>query len=47
MLDVSPFQHPPKLPSQPFVATPLVWLLVVTAVALGAGLIGWRRRDVG
>ncbi|WP_328645725.1 ABC transporter permease [Amycolatopsis sp. NBC_00348] len=47
VLDVSPFQHPPKLPSQPFVATPLVWLLVVTAVALGAGLIGWRRRDVG
>ncbi|UOZ09305.1 ABC transporter permease [Amycolatopsis sp. WQ 127309] len=47
VLDVSPFQHPPKLPSQPFVATPLVWLLVVTVVALGAGLIGWRRRDVG
>jgi ABC-2 type transport system permease protein len=46
-LDVSPFQHPPKLPGQEFVATPLLWLLAVTAVALGAGLYGWRRRDVG
>lgn len=47
VLDVSPFQHPPKLPGQEFVATPLVWLLAVAAVALGAGLVGWRRRDVG
>ncbi|UOX86915.1 ABC transporter permease [Amycolatopsis sp. FBCC-B4732] len=47
VLDVSPFQHPPKLPGQEFAATPIVWLLVVAAVALVAGLIGWRRRDVG
>ncbi|MFJ9784237.1 ABC transporter permease [Amycolatopsis sp. NPDC101161] len=47
VLDVSPFQHPPKIPGQEFVATPLVWLLAVAAVALGAGLVGWRRRDVG
>jgi ABC-2 type transport system permease protein len=46
-LDVSPFQHPPKLPGQEFVATPLVWLLAVAVVALGAGLYGWHRRDVG
>ncbi|WP_410629663.1 ABC transporter permease [Amycolatopsis sp. cmx-4-83] len=46
-LDVSPFQHPPKLPGQEFAATPIVWLLVVAAVALAAGLVGWRRRDVG
>jgi ABC-2 type transport system permease protein len=47
VLDVSPFQHPPKLPGQEFTATPLVWLLVVAAAALAAGLAGWRRRDVG
>ncbi|MEU7783833.1 ABC transporter permease [Amycolatopsis sp. NPDC049159] len=47
VLDVSPFQHPPKLPGQEFAATPIVWLLGVAAVALAAGLVGWRRRDVG
>ncbi|MEV6872523.1 ABC transporter permease [Amycolatopsis sp. NPDC051128] len=47
VLDVSPFQHPPKLPGQEFAATPMVWLLAVTVVALVAGLAGWRRRDVG
>ncbi|MEU4245790.1 ABC transporter permease [Amycolatopsis sp. NPDC026612] len=47
VLDVSPFQHPPKLPGQEFTATPLAWLLAVTVVALVAGLFGWRRRDVG
>ncbi|WP_439385669.1 ABC transporter permease [Amycolatopsis lexingtonensis] len=47
VLDVSPFQHPPKLPGQEFAATPIVWLLVVAVVALGAGLAGWKRRDVG
>ncbi|MEU0532270.1 ABC transporter permease [Amycolatopsis tolypomycina] len=47
VLDVSPFQHPPKIPGQAFTATPLVWLLAVAVVALVAGLAGWRRRDVG
>ncbi|SEF30771.1 ABC-2 type transport system permease protein [Amycolatopsis pretoriensis] len=47
VLDVSPFQHPPKIPGQELVATPLVWLTVVAVVALVAGLVGWRRRDVG
>ncbi|WP_372667857.1 ABC transporter permease [Amycolatopsis kentuckyensis] len=47
VLDVSPFQHPPKLPGQELVATPLVWLMAVAIVALVAGLVGWRRRDVG
>ncbi len=47
VLDVSPFQHPPKLPGQEFTATPVLWLLAVAAVALAAGLLGWRRRDVG
>ncbi|MEV7093246.1 ABC transporter permease [Amycolatopsis sp. NPDC051045] len=47
VLDVSPFQHPPKLPGQEFTATPLGWLLAVAVVALVAGLVGWKRRDVG
>ncbi|MEV4051465.1 ABC transporter permease [Amycolatopsis sp. NPDC049688] len=47
VLDVSPFQHPPKLPGQAFTATPLAWLVAVAAVALAAGLLGWKRRDVG
>ncbi len=47
VLDVSPFQHPPKLPGQAFTATPLVWLGAVAVAALVAGLAGWKRRDVG
>ncbi|WP_086843827.1 ABC transporter permease [Amycolatopsis kentuckyensis] len=47
VLDVSPFQHPPKIPGQELTATPLVWLGAVAVVALAAGLAGWRRRDVG
>ncbi|MEU4671760.1 ABC transporter permease [Amycolatopsis sp. NPDC023774] len=47
VLDVSPFQHPPKLPGAAFTATPIVWLLLVAVVCLVAGLFGWRRRDVG
>ncbi|MDQ7805910.1 ABC transporter permease [Amycolatopsis sp. A133] len=47
VLDVSPFQHPPKLPGQEFTATPLAWLLAVAVGALAAGLLGWKRRDVG
>lgn len=47
VLDASPFSHIPKLPAAEFTATPLIWLTGVAAVALAAGLIGWRRRDVG
>ncbi|WIX80367.1 ABC transporter permease [Amycolatopsis carbonis] len=47
VLDVSPFQHPPKLPGAAFTATPIVWLLVVAVACLVLGLFGWRRRDVG
>ena len=47
VLDASPFAHVPKLPSAEFTATPLIWLAGIAAVALAAGLMGWRRRDVG
>ncbi|WP_181773422.1 ABC transporter permease [Amycolatopsis pittospori] len=47
LLDASPFSHVPKLPAAEFTATPLIWLTGVAVVALAAGLVGWRRRDVG
>ncbi|WP_033290926.1 ABC transporter permease [Amycolatopsis jejuensis] len=47
LLDISPFQHPPKVPGEAFTALPLVVLLAVGVVVLGTGLAGWRRRDVG
>lgn len=46
-LDISPFTHLPKLPGGTFTATPLVWLVVVTVALTTAGLVGFRRRDVG
>ena len=47
VLDVSPFQHLPKLPGGPVSAVPLVWLSLI-ALALGLlGLAGLRRRDLG
>jgi ABC-2 type transport system permease protein len=46
VLDASPFAHLPKLPAATFTATPLVWLVAVAAVLAGAGLAGFRRRDL-
>ena len=46
LLDISPFAHLPKLPGT-FTATPLVWLTGVAVVLGGAGLAGFRRRDIG
>jgi len=47
VMDISPFTHVPKLPGGTFTATPLVWLTVVAAVLIAAGLAGFRRRDLG
>ncbi|MFL6118920.1 ABC transporter permease [Actinophytocola sp.] len=47
LMDVSPFTHTPKLPGGEFSATPLVWLTLVAAALLAAGLAGFRRRDLG
>lgn len=46
-MDVSPYTHVPKLPGAALSVTPLVALTAVAAVAMAAGLVALRRRDVG
>jgi ABC-2 type transport system permease protein len=46
VLDPSPFAHVPKVPGYDVTAAPFVWLTVVAAAFIAAGLIGLRRRDV-
>jgi ABC-2 type transport system permease protein len=47
VLDISPFQHLPKLPGGTVTAPPLVWLSLTALALAAAGLAGLRRRDVG
>jgi ABC-2 type transport system permease protein len=46
LLDLAPFSHIPKVPGADVSATPLAWLLAVTAALVAAGLTGFRRRDL-
>ncbi|WP_027502656.1 ABC transporter permease [Rhodococcus sp. UNC363MFTsu5.1] len=46
VLDLQPFSHTPKLPGAGFEAAPVVWLLVIDAGLLVAGLVAFRRRDL-
>jgi ABC-2 type transport system permease protein len=46
VLDLSPFVHVPKLPGGDVSAAPLVWLALISAVLIAAGLLGLRRRDI-
>ncbi len=46
-MDVSPFTHVPKVPGSALPATPLLVLTVVAILLVGAGLAGFRQRDVG
>lgn len=46
VMDLSPFTHVPKLPGGDMRATPLVVLTALVAALVGAGLYGFRRRDV-
>ncbi|MEJ7841428.1 MAG: hypothetical protein WKF95_06615 [Rubrobacter sp.] len=47
VLDLSPFAHLPKLPGSDVSAAPLVWLVLVAAALVAAGLLSFRRRDLG
>lgn len=46
VLDLVPFGHTPKLPGNAVTTTPIVWLLVVSAGLIGAGVLTFRRRDL-
>ncbi|MEU3272591.1 ABC transporter permease [Saccharomonospora sp. NPDC006951] len=47
VLNISPYQHIPKLPSAELTTTPLVLLTAIALVLFAAGLAGFRRRDIG
>ncbi len=47
LLDVSPFVHPPALPGAAMDWIPELWLTLVAAALLAAGLAALRRRDLG
>ncbi|GAB3363997.1 ABC transporter permease [Modestobacter lapidis] len=44
---LSPFEHVPQLPSEAVSAPPLLALTAVALALAGAGLLGFRRRDIG
>jgi ABC-2 type transport system permease protein len=46
LLDAAPFTHIPKVPGADVSATPLAWLLAITAILVAAGVAGFRRRDL-
>jgi ABC-2 type transport system permease protein len=47
LLDVSPFTHLPRTLGAAIDATPLVWMIVITAGLVAVGFTGFRRRDMG
>jgi ABC-2 type transport system permease protein len=47
VVDLSPFQHVPALPSESFSVAPVAALTAVAAALRAAGMAGFRRRDAG
>ncbi len=47
VLNASPFQHVPKVPSVDVTATPLLWLALAAVTLTAAGVVRFRGRDVG
>jgi ABC-2 type transport system permease protein len=47
VMDLSPYAHTPRLPGGDFSATPVIWLAAIAATLTAAGMIGFRRRDLG
>jgi ABC-2 type transport system permease protein len=47
LIDLSAFNHLPKVPGSTVTALPLVWLLATGAVVAFLGFFGFSRRDVG
>jgi len=46
LLDLTPFSHTPHVGSGSFVATPLIWLLVIDVALITLGVMAFRRRDI-
>ena len=46
LIDLSPFQHTPRVPVDAAALGPVIVLLVVAAVVAIVGYVGWRRRDM-
>lgn len=46
-MDLSPFNHVPRVPSTDLETEPLIWLMAIAIVLVAVGLAGFRRRDVG
>jgi ABC-2 type transport system permease protein len=47
VVDLSPFQHVPQMPSQGFTLTPVLVLTGVAAALIAAGVTAFRHRDTG
>ena len=47
VLAISPFDHLPQQPGNPVAWTPLLVELALAAALMAAGLVAYRRRDLG